>query len=246
MPAFDHTAFDPAAFDTDSIWTADPQWIDGEYIGGALDTIWTRNQHREYARQRKHPAQPGSAHQLSAQANLKAACQGWNALTDAQRAAWEILALRNSLRVAFSKRIKPPGQILYVSRNIARLQAGLALLTDPATTKLLDAPRSATVTIQAAPDHILCQLTAPAAAGDTSLNIWATPRLNTARTFFAWQARLIAINLAPTNAPFDVITQFNARFGALPPPGNLGIILQIFHPPSGSLSKKLKLVAPIP
>jgi hypothetical protein len=227
-------------------WSPDIVYLDGEYRGGALDTVWSRNQHREYVRQRKHPAQPHTGPQNSAQANLAAAVAAWTALTEAQRAAWREIEHLHPLRSVFGNPLRRDGRNLYVAKNLVRLTAGLSTLGEPPATFLTVAPRSATVTIAPTLDSIICTLTAPITPAGISLNIWATPTLNAARTFWRWQARLVAINLTSPTAPNDIYTTWNARFGPLYSARNLGIGFQLLHAASGTLSKILKLTTPIP
>lgn len=108
--------------------------VRGRFGVAIVFSIWRG---ANYARTFTIPTNPRTARQLSIRAFLTTASRAWNALTDAQRTAWDAFAQLQSRTDVFGEPIKATGINEYVALSVIAQDLGQAPVSDP---PLTDAP----------------------------------------------------------------------------------------------------------
>lgn len=176
----------------------------------------SRNRYGQYVRTRATPVNPNSTQQGTVRGRLSANAAAWRALTDAQRAAWEDLALQMSRTDALGQSYTLNGFGAFMSVNNNQLAAGNARLSDAPALVSPSTVDTATITLTAASFSIAYTPT-PLATG-RRLFTYCSPQRNAGRSFEA-DYRLIAVSAAAAASPANVLAAYTARFG-VPVVGN--------------------------
>lgn len=116
-----------------------------QYGGGILDArgsiggqVHSRNRFGNYIRARTTPVNPQSSRQNAIRTAIAALAQQWsNALTQAQRDAWEVYAAAITRLNKLGAQIKLTGFNHYIRSNAPRLQGGDPIVQDAPTTLTL-------------------------------------------------------------------------------------------------------------
>lgn len=108
--------------------------VRGRFGVALVFSIWRG---ANYARTFTIPTNPRTARQLTIRAFLTTASRAWNALTNAQRTAWDAFAQLQSRTDVFGEPIKATGINEYVALSVIAQDVGQVPVSDPPIT---DAP----------------------------------------------------------------------------------------------------------
>lgn len=112
--------------------------IVSEIRGSAGGSTFARNRYGNYVRRRTKPVDPGSEKQNLQRTQLSAAVVSWRGLTAAQRDLWNAKALITDFTNRLGSSFHPSGMNLYMRSAQLLLAAGMAAITDPPVTPVID------------------------------------------------------------------------------------------------------------
>lgn len=176
----------------------------------------SRNRYGQYLRSRATPVNPNSTNQGTVRGRLSVNAAAWRALTDAQRAGWEALALLMSRTDALGSSYTLNGFGAYVSVNNNQLAAGNAALSDAPALVSPSTITTLAITLTAVAFSLAFTPT-PLGAGQR-LFVYASPQRSAGRTYES-DLRLIFVGAAASASPANVLAAYTARFG-VPVVGN--------------------------
>ena len=94
--------------------------------GSVGETVFSRNQHGPYTRDRSVPSDPATAQQLAVRAALSQCVTAWKTtLTGTERRAWDDFAHAVRVRTALGRRTNAGGLGMYIRANVPRIQAAV-------------------------------------------------------------------------------------------------------------------------
>jgi hypothetical protein len=185
-------------------------------MSGKLNgSVFARNRGGLYLRTKVTPLNPQTADQVAARARLAGWSQGWRSLTQAVRDSWNNAVGNFQTTDIFGDIKTPSGNTLYTKLNTnIQLAGGVAITNPPApigATAMEGVDVTAAQTLNAfsvnvAPDPIpadhtlIVEATAPMSAG-----------IHNANSDF----RIIGTQAAAAIPPFDMSTEYVAKFGNL-------------------------------
>ena len=177
--------------------------------------VYSKNRGGAYVRTKVTPVNPQTTSQLLVRSIFTMLSQGWRALTDVQRSAWNS-AVDNFQRTDIFGDIKKPSGInLYMRLNQNIINAGGSAIDTPPAPG--DSPEN--VTFSSAPNG-----TAPALSivfaptpvpADTAYVVEATASLSPGKSFIKNQYRVIKTIPAAGATPNNALAAYEAKFGAL-------------------------------
>jgi len=110
----------------------------GDARGSLGGTTFSRNHYGSYARQRTKPVDPGSTLQNTYRTRMAAAVVAWEALTSAQKLAWNAKGSTTNFTNRLGDSYTPTGSNLWVRSYNLLEQAGLTAITDPPIFPVID------------------------------------------------------------------------------------------------------------
>lgn len=172
--------------------------------------VASKNRSGAYARTKVTPTNPQSTFQLGARNLFTALSQGWRALTQAQRDAWDSVVADFAKTDVFGDLRNPTGKNLYSRLNINLQNVGQAVITDPP----LPAGGGSVVAGAVVMTNGGAKTVAYTEATDGhKIQVWATPGVSPGKKFVKNDLRLIATFDGAAASPFDMATAYEARFG---------------------------------
>lgn len=190
--------------------------LDVPQSGSVAGTTSSRNRFGQYRRTRAIPVNPASSFQLTQRARLGGNAAAWRALTSAQRAGWNDMALSLTFTDALGSSYSPTGFNAYVSVNNNQLDAGNAVLADAPAIVTPVALSFGAITLTAAAFSIIYAVT-PLPAGNRCFT-YVSAQQSAGRSFNA-DFRLLQVSAAAAASPVNAYAAYVARFG-LPVVGN--------------------------
>lgn len=185
----------------------------GSYAG----TTSSHNRAGQYVRNRRSPVQPiGNGRRAFIRGAFSASSAGWEALTDAQRAAFDSYASAHPITDSLGQTITLTGHQMYVSIATQLQNVGGTLPTVPPTTTAQDAivPVTASINTTGTPAYLVNWT-----PGDPAnfVLVAASKPMPAGRSFNKTFCQLIV--MGADAGSIDVKTQYNAQFG-VPPIGS--------------------------
>jgi hypothetical protein len=183
--------------------------------GGMGGIVYSHNRYGAYVRARSIPTKSMTAYALAAKARMATISQGFQALTAAQRAAWQAWAETNPKADVFGEKQALTAAAAYNGINVRRLLLNQVVLVNP---PLMAAPASLktlslTGDIGAGSVGVVFTTT-PTGANDT---LWIkacvvdSPGINNVQNYL----KFIGISAFAQASPFDFQSLIEARFGVL-------------------------------
>jgi hypothetical protein len=185
--------------------------VDGRgKIGGH---VASKNRHGNYLRTKVTPVNPNTASQSGVRAFFTSLSQGWRALTQAQRDAWNGAVANFAKTNIFGDLVNPSGANLYQRLNNNLLSIGAATLTEPPLPSEIGACylTSATNAVVAATMTLVLSNSVPA---NTSLKIFATAPMSAGKSFVKSEFRQISVLAAAATSPVNIKAAYLAKFGS--------------------------------
>jgi hypothetical protein len=176
-------------------------------IGGH---VASKNRSGAYARTKVTPTNPQTSFQLGARNLLSTLSQGWRALTQAQRDAWDVAVADFARTDIFGDLRNPTGKNLYARLNINLVNSGEAQITSPPLPAGGGQVIAGTVVMTNGGAKTVAH------TGDTAghvIQVWATPGVSAGKKFLKNDYRLIDNFVGGTASPHDFATAYESRFG---------------------------------
>lgn len=196
----------------------------------------------QVVRTRAIPANPKSDAQLAARAHLTDAAKGWDALTDAKRAAWRAAAtsMKSKPRLGMSGALT--GIQLYVLVNANLAAIGGAPVTDPPAVPNIAAIPIDALSITNTTGAIALKLHTTDAPEDGT-ELWAAAPVK------AGVARCPSLVLlgqtdSPVNNNIDITTMYTDRFGV--PAVGARVFVQVVNQTLGYKGRPLQFDTVVP
>jgi len=202
--------------------------LGGSYSGSLGGSVASHNKGGPYFRRRAIPTNPNSARQQAVRSALSNFVTNWtNALSDAQRTAWNTYASNVPRTDRIGQTIQLTGQQWYVACNTPRRQAYTSGLTAglgvaPTDTAPTTFNRGENVVNVASPTFsdpdltVTAQLSA-AASNDGDCLLFIGPAINAGRSFWKGPYQLAAVTAVAadaTSAAFSVDTSLTAQWAS--------------------------------
>lgn len=172
--------------------------------------VASKNRSGAYVRTKVTPTNPQTSFQLGARNLLTSLSQGWRALTQAQRTAWNNATADFAKTDIFGDLRTPTGKNLYGKLNTNLVNAGQAQITDPPL------PAGGGEVISGAAIVTNGGVKSIAHTADTAghtIQVWATPGVSPGKEFLKNDYRLLTSFAGGAVSPAVITTAYNARFG---------------------------------
>lgn len=178
------------------------------------NTTFSIGRYGPIARSKVAPIQPQTARQVAVRAAFTTNAQGWDALTDAQRATWTAFAANRPISDVFGDSRILAGNAAYVSANASRAIVGLSPVTTPAATGGLN-PALTTSAAAVGSTGAVTVTTATQTASTGWYVILTTPGLKSGRYYAGSQQRIAGVVATAAAATTAVATPatFNPKLG---------------------------------
>ena len=172
--------------------------------------VASKNRAGAYVRTKVSPVNPQTSYQLTSRNLLSTYSQGWRALTQAQRDAWDAAVADFGKTDVFGDIRNPTGKNLYGKLNINLENAGQTPITDPPL------PSGGGQVVAGAVVMTNGGAKSVAHTGDTAghtVLVFATPGVSPGKKFVKNDYRLLTTFTGGAASPAVITTAYNARFG---------------------------------
>jgi len=161
------------------------------------------------ARTKVSGVNPQTSYQLAARAKLTTLSQGWRALTQPQRDAFNAAVPDFAKTDIFGDIRNPTGKNLYTKLGINALLAGQAVPTAPDSLQAVGNVLAGAVVMTDGGTKTVAFTTTDA---PDNVQVWATAPMSPGREFLKGRYRLLSVVASPTS-PLDISAAYEARFG---------------------------------
>jgi len=172
--------------------------------------VASKNRSGAYARTKVSPTNPQTAYQLTARALLTSLSQGWRALTQAQRTAWNNAVSGYARTDVFGDNRNPTGKNLYARLNANLVNIGQAQITSPPLPSGAGSVVAGTASVTNGGAKNIAH------TGDVAgytIQVWATPGVSAGKEFLKNDYRLLTTFTGGAVSPEVVTAAYDARFG---------------------------------
>jgi hypothetical protein len=185
--------------------------IDIPRSGSYASNTSSRNRGGQYVRNRRAPVQPiGSGRRAKIRTALSNASNGWSALSDSDRAAWEAFAASNPVSDALGQSIKLTGHQWFVSCGTQLLNLDQGLPTAPPGSTTVPHLTGITASAVASTGVVTVSWTTDGATGDFIM-VAASPQMSAGRSYNKQFNQLAHV---PGDTATKVLTaEYAAEFG---------------------------------
>lgn len=185
--------------------------LDIPQSGSLAGTTSSRNRYGQYRRTRAIPVNPSTSFQTAARERLTDLSQRWRTLTALQRTGWMDLGLAMERTDSLGQTYNLTGLQAYTSLNALNIAAGNAIVDDAPALSEPASITTITPTIEDTPTFSVAYTVTPLGAGQR-LFFFAGPQRSPGRSFES-DLRLIGVTAAAAASPFNVLANYQARFG---------------------------------
>ena len=186
--------------------------VDGRgKIGGH---VASKNRAGAYLRTKVTPVNPQTSFQLGVRNRFTGLSQGWRGLTEAQRISWNAAVTDYQVTDIFGDLKNPTGINLYQRLNNNLLTIGEAAVAVPPLPSAVQAVVLASIAAAAGAGTIVATY-APAIDANTKVKVFATAPGSAGKSFVKSEFRLIDVIVTADASPFDISTEYDAKFGSV-------------------------------
>ena len=190
--------------------------VDGRgKIGGH---VASKNRAGSYLRTKVSPINKRSTDQLAVRNRFTAFSQGWKALTEAQRTAWNAAVTDYSKTDIFGDLKNPSGANLYQRLNNVLSQVGAAAITTPPIPSSVSNVVLASFIADVSDATMVCTF-APTVPANTAVIVKATAPISAGRIASKADFRTVKVLAAAVATGADISVQYIAKFGTITPAG---------------------------
>jgi len=182
-------------------------------IRGKLNgSVASRNRSGSYLRNKVTPLNPNTSAQANARSLLTNLSQGWRALTEAQRAAWNAAVSQFAKTNIFGDLVNPTGKNLYTRLGINLTNIGESILSDPPIPADVVGLSVTGLTIDIGTGD---EMTIDTADSDANMSylVEATPPVSPGKNFVKSEYRLIQTESGSLGGTIDIKSAYVAKFG---------------------------------
>jgi len=196
----------------------------------------------QVVRTRAIPSNPKTAAQVAARADFKTASQGWDALTDDQRAAWRVFgsALKSKSRLGMSGSLT--GNQAFVQVNAALEASGDEQVTDPPAAPAFTGTNVTALVITNTAGVISLKLSTTDSPPDGT-ELWGAGPVKAGVNRTPGMVLLGTLN-SPVTGKVDISAQYAARFGS--PPVGSRVFVAVREMENGLKGEELGFNATVP
>ena len=207
-----------------------------EMRGKVNGTVFSKNRGGAYARTKVTPSNPQTAAQNLVRSRLTGFSQGWRGLAQSARDAWNAAVASFPRTNVFGNSKILSGHQLYIGLNSQLQAAGQSSIGTPPVPAGAPAVTSAsgaaaagagTFTVTYAPDPV------PA---DTTLIIDCTEQVSAGKNNLNSLYRQVATVAAAATSPYDIATEYVAKFGSLIEGQKIGVRVRSVNNLTGEVS----------
>lgn len=180
-------------------------------IGGS---VFSKNRGGNYIRKKVSPVNPKSTSQVASRALFAVYSQKWRTLTAAQRLAWNSAVAGYAKTDIFGALRNPTGQQLYIQVNCNLIVSGGAEITTPAAPKGVSVVTLTSMTYTSGTPALTAIYSANVPTGSHVI-VFATPPLSAGVNFVKSQLRVISTLLVNAVSPYNALSAYTAKFGAV-------------------------------
>lgn len=185
-------------------------------------TVASKNRSGAYLRVKVSGVNPQTTYQQAARNQLTTLSQGWRALTQPARDAWNSAVSNFARTDIFGDLRNPTGKNLYTRLNANILNVGgTAIDSPPLPDGAGPAVIGAIVMTEGGAKTVAHNVTAAA----FPLQVWATPPVSPGKSFLKGDYRLIQTLAGAATSPSDISTAYEARFGEPTADQKVGVML---------------------
>lgn len=185
--------------------------------------VASKNRSGAYFRTKVTPVNPQTSSQVNARAIFTNFSQGWRALTEAQRDAWNAAVVNFTGTDVFGDIKNPSGINLFVRLNSILDHAGAASLTlPPALTSSPEFVTFTAVAAEGAQSFSIGFAPTPVPA-NVAYKVEATAQVSQGKNFLKNQFRTVQYFPAADATPTSIATAYIAKFGALIQDQKIGV-----------------------
>lgn len=173
-------------------------------------SVASRNRGGAYFRVKVTPTNPQSIAQQMVRQLLTTFSQGWRALTQDQRSAWDAATPDFARSDIFGDMRNPTGKNLYARLNVNLSNAGQAAITSPPLPSGAGDVLASGLTFSVATDK---EVTATMPGAGFTVLVFATPGVSPGKRFLKNDFRLLGNVAGSSSSPLDIAAMYTARFG---------------------------------
>lgn len=189
--------------------------------------VFSRNRGGAFVRTKVTPNNPRTTAQQLVRGFFGSISQGWSGLTEEQRASWNN-AVDNWKRTdVFGNLRTPSGKALYQRLNNELQVSGQAQLQTAPGLVEIPALNISGVVIDGDDTFVIDYTTD---LTGLKVLVYATPPLSAGTTNANNRFRLISVFDGGDSAQFNIITAYNAKFGAIPANPNIQVRVKLVAP----------------
>lgn len=188
--------------------------------GKAGGHVFAKNRSGSYMRTKTTPVNPQSSYQTEVRNRLSALATAWGGLTAAQRNAWNGAVDSFKSTNVFGDSVKPSGFNLFVRLNSVLLMGGAAQIDIPPQPVEIPAITALSVAADNSSNTVIVTFAPTPVPADYALVIEATGSIAPGKSYVKNLLRQVVIGAAAEASPFDITTEYKAKFGDVGAVGN--------------------------
>lgn len=186
--------------------------VDGRgKIGGH---VASKNRGGSYMRTKVTPINRKSDAQTTVRNLFTSLSQGWRSLTQAQRDAWNAAVAGYAKTDIFGDLHNPTGLALYQRLNNILSNVGETIVADPPSPGTVENVIAGAITMTSGSPSLSVAF-APTVPADTGVIIAATAPMSAGKAFVKSEFRQIAVLAAAATSPWNGLSAYTAKFGAV-------------------------------
>jgi len=172
--------------------------------------VASKNRAGSYLRTKVTPSNPQTIFQQGARNLLTSFSQGWRALSDTQRAAWNAAVQAFGRTNVFGDLVKPSGKNLFTRLNVNLSNAGQSTITDPPQPEGAGEVTAGTAVATNGGAYSIAHT--GSTVGHT-VQVWATPGVSPGRKYVRQEFRLLGTFAGGAASPYVATGTYTGRFG---------------------------------
>ena len=204
--------------------------------GKVNGTVFSKNRGGAYARTKVTPSNPQTSAQNLVRSRLTGFSQGWRALSQAARDAWNSAVASFPRTNVFGDAKILSGHQLYIGLNSQLAAAGQTAITAPPLPTGAPAITSITPTAAETLQVFTLAYNPDPVPADTSLIVEATEQVSPGKSNLNSLYRQIEVVAAAAASPADIAASYIAKFGALVAGQKIGIRTRFVNDLTGEVS----------
>lgn len=208
--------------------------------GKIAGVVYAKNAAGAYIRQKVSPTQSLTARRGLVRERVSSLSKYYSGqLTASQVDAWNSFAKNNPVTDVFGRTMTLSGIQTFTRLNAVILNAGGTQIDDPPLDLSITGISSITATAAAGTPAFSIAFGPSPLASNHKLSVWATQQLPVGRTFTKPFLRWCAVSGAAATTPYNFLTAYTDKFGALVAGSNIGVRVQVVRTDTGALTTGL-------